>query len=144
MRHYDDESYERYKQYRISRYTYENEQIIFPIALVAIFTILIGLWKYILIALAAISVVVLVLLLVFLYLKKQAIASQQIVLTQEEAREGVDAYIHVTYNSTCVDIKFEIPPGVKDGQKFVVHNVVFENKNGRKVKKRIHFQVKIS
>ena len=52
MRNDDERSYERYKQYRRNKYRYEQEQIIFPIAIIVGGAILISLWKYILIAVA--------------------------------------------------------------------------------------------
>ena len=91
----DDGSYERYKQYRRNKYRYEQEQIMFPIAIIVGGAILISLWKYILIAIAAILVLAVVVAILYLYLKKQLKSQQDIVLSKEDAKEGVEAIINV-------------------------------------------------
>ena len=136
----DERSYERYKQYRRNKYRYEQEQIMFPIAVIVGLAVLISLWKYILIALAIIAVFVAVL---YLYLKKQLKSEQDIVLSPEDAKDGVEAKINVSYNSQKVSFLFEIPSNVKDGQKFVAKNILFKNKKGKNVKKNVHFKVRV-
>ena len=143
MRNDDERSYERYKQYRRNKYRYEQEQILFPIAIVVGGAILISLWKYILIAIAAVLVLAVVVAILYLYLKKQLKAEQDIVLSKEDAKEGVEAKINVSYDAQTVSFVFDIPSGVKDGQKFVAKNILFENKKGKKVKKNVHFKVKV-
>ena len=143
MRSNDDRSYERYKQYRRNKYRYKQEQIIFPIAIVVGGAILISLWKYILIAIAAILVLAVVVAILYLYLKKQLKSQQDIVLSKEDAKEGVEAIINVSYDSQTVSFVFNIPSSVKDGQQFVAKNILFENKKGKKVKKNVHFKVKV-
>lgn len=143
MRNDDERSYERYKQYRRNKYRYEQEQIIFPLSIIIGVSILIGLWKYILIAIAAISVLAIVIAILYLYLKKQLKSEQNIVLSKEDAKEGVEAKINVSYDSQTVSFVFDIPSDVKDGQKFVAKNILFENKKGKKVKKNVHFKVKV-
>ena len=140
MRNDDDRSYERYKQYRLNKYRYEQEQIIFSIAIIVVGAILISLWKHILIAglLFAVSVAVL-----YLCLKKQLKSEQDIILSKEDAKKGVEAKISVLYDSQTVSFVFNIPSDVKDGQKFVVKKVLFKNKKGKKVKKNVHFKVKV-
>lgn len=140
MKNDDDRSYERYKQYRINKYRYDREQIIFPIAIVVSGAILISLWTYILIAIAAVSILVVA---VYLYLKKQLKSEQYIVLSKADAEEGAEAKINVTYNSQRISFYFDIPQGVKNGQRFVARNILFENKNGKKTKKNVHFTVKV-
>ena len=139
----DDSSYERYKQYRLNKYRYEQEQIVFPIAIVVGVAILIGFWKYILIAIAAILVLAAVVAILYLYLKKQLKSEQDIVLSKEDAKEGVEAKISVSYDSQIVSFVFDIPSDVKDGQKFVAKNILFENQKGKKMKKNVHFKVKV-
>ena len=141
MRNDDERSYERYKQYRRNKYRYEQEQIIFPIAIIIGLSIIISLWKYILIAIAVVSFLAVVVAILYLYLKKQLKSEQDIVLSKEDAKEGVEAKISVLYDSQIVSFVFDIPSDVKDGQKFVVKNILFENKKGKKVKKNVHFKV---
>ena len=143
MRSNDDRSYERYKQYRRNQYRYKQEQIIFPIAIVVGGAILISLWKYILIAIAAVLVLAVSVAILYMYLKKQLKSERDIVLSKEDAKEGVEAKINVSYDSQTVSFVFDIPSGVKDGQKFVAKNIIFENKKGKNVKKNVHFKVKV-
>ena len=143
MRNDDDRSYERYKQYRRNKYRYEQEQIVFPIAVIIGLAIIISLWKYILIAIAAVLFLAVAVAILYLYLKKQLKSKQDIVLSKEDAKEGVEAKISVSNDSQIVSFVFNIPPDVKDGQKFVAKNILFENKKGKKVKKNVHFKVKV-
>ena len=128
MRNDDERSYERYKQYRRNKYRYEQEQIIFPIAIIIGLSLIISLWKYILIAIAVVSFLAVVVAILYLYLKKQLKSEQDIVLSKEDAKEGVGAKISVLYDSQIVSFVFDIPFDVKDGQKFVAKNILFENK----------------
>ena len=128
MRNDDERSYERYKQYRRNKYRYEQEQIIFPIAIIIGLSIIISLWKYILIAIAVVSFLAIVVAILYLYLKKQLKSEQDIVLSKEDAKEGVEAKISVLYDSQIVSFVFDIPSDVKNGQKFVAKNILFENK----------------
>ncbi len=139
----DDKSYERYKQYRLNKYRYEQEQILFPIYILIGLAILISLWKYILIGIAVVAALTVVMLIVWRYMKKQVIVSSPIIITEEEANDGVEAIIRLTYNQSKVTLNLDIPPKVNDGQKFVVKNVLFKNEKGKKVKKRVHFKIKI-
>ena len=143
MRFDDDESYERYKQYRRNKYRYEQEQIIFPVTIVICISILISFWKYILIALVSIVAITAAVAILYWYLKKQLSATQPVFLTKEDAQDGAEAKINVTYDSQTVSFTFNIPPNVKDGQKFVAKNILFKNKKGKTVKKNVHFQVRI-
>ena len=143
MRNDDERSYERYKQYRRNKYRYEQEQIIFPIAIIIGLSIIISLWKYILIAIAVVSFLAVVVAILYLYLKKQLKSEQDIVLSKEDAKEGVEAKISVLYDSQIVFFVFDIPSDVKDGQKFVAKNILFANKKGKKVKINVHFKVRV-
>ena len=143
MRNDDERSYERYKQYRRNKYRYEQEQIIFPIAIIVGGAILISLWKYILIAIVAVLVLAVVVAILYLYLKKQLKSEPDIILSKEDAKEGVEAKINVSCDSQTVSFVFNIPSSVKDGQKFVAKNILFENKKGKKVKKNVHFKIKV-
>ena len=143
MRNDDDRAYERYKQYRRNKYRYEQEQIMFPIAIIVGGAILISLWKYILVAIGAVVVLAVAVAIIYLYLKKQLKSEQDIVLSKEDAKEGVEAKTNDSYDAQIVSFVFDIPSGVKDGQKFVAKNILFKNKKGKKVKKNVHFKVKV-
>ena len=115
----------------------------FPIAVIVGLAVLISLWKYILIALAVIAALALVVVVLYLYLKKQLKSEQDIILSQEDAKEGVEAKINVYYNSQKVSFFFDIPSNVKDGQKFVAKDILFKNKKGKNIKKNVHFKVRV-
>lgn len=144
MKNYDENSYDRYKQYRIDKYSYEQEQIVFPIGILLIGTAIISLWKYILIAAVVACIIAVLCIVVYFHKKKQIFAAQAIELTQEDAKEGVSARINITYKSSKATLDFDIPPDVKNGQKFVVKNVLFEDCQGKKVKKSVHLKVNVS
>ena len=143
MKTTDENSYERYKQYRQNKYRYEQEQILFPISIIIGIAILICLWKYILIAVAAVIVLVVAMATFYLYSKKQLKSNQPIVLSKADAKEGVNATINVTYDSQIISFDYDIPSGVKDGQKFTAKNILFENKKGKPIKKNVHFIIRI-
>ena len=115
----------------------------FPIAVIIGLAIIIGLWKYILIAIAAVLVLAVAVAIRYLYLKKQLKSEQDIVLSKEDAKEGIEAKISVSYDSQIVSFIFNIPSDVKDGQNFVAKNILFENKKGKKIKKNVHFKVRV-
>lgn len=144
MKYSDDESYERYKQYQINKYRYEQEQIVFPLAVIAIGSTIICLWQYILIAIAVACTMALIALAVYWYLKKQLTVEQAIVISKDDVVDGVVANVTVTYQASYAKIEIDIPSDVKDNQKLVVKNVVFQDKNGRKIKKNLHLLVKLS
>ena len=131
MKNDDERSYERYKRYRRNKYRYEQELIIFPIAIIVGLAVITSLWKYMLIALAVNVVLALAVAILYFYLKKQLKADQDIILSQENAKEGVEAKINVSYKTQRVSFNFDIPSNVKDGQKFVAKNVLFKNKAGK-------------
>ena len=101
--------------------------------------ILISLWKYILVALVSVCV----LAIVYFYFNKQLQSDRPVVLSTEDAKEGVEAKVNVTYGSKSVSFVYDIPAGVKDGQKFVAKNIAFKNKKGKMIKKNVHFKVQI-
>ena len=140
MKNNYDRSYERYKQYRGNKYRYEQEQIVFPIAVIVGLATIIAFLKYILIVMPIICALLAV---VFIYLKKRLSAEQTIVLSKAEAKAGVTAKINVLYCSQRVSVVFDIPSNVKNGQKFVAKNILFENKKGKKVKKNVHFSIQV-
>ena len=143
MMNNDDKSYERYKQYRLNKYRYEQEQKMLPIAIIVWGVILSSLWKYIMIAILASCVLAAIVAAIYIYLKKQLQAQQAIVISKEDAKEGIEAKITVIYDSRQTTFVFSIPPNVKDGQKFIAKNILFENRKGKKIKKNVHFKVQV-
>ena len=139
----NEESYEIYKQYRRNRYRYEQEQIIFPIAVIIGGAVLISLWHYILIAIAVIIFIATGVLFLYFFLKKQLKSEQDIIISKADAQDGVKANICVSYNSYVTTFIFNIPPNVRDGQKFVAKNIIFKNRKGKNIKKNVHFKIKI-
>lgn len=139
----DNKSYEKYKQYRHNKYRYEQEQIIFPIAVVLIIATFICLWKYIIAATAIACAIAVICLFIYLCLKKQIIG-QPIVLTKEQAIDGVNATVNVSYKDSRATVCLDIPANVKDGEKFVIKNVLFEDANGKSFRKNVRLIVKIS
>ena len=108
------------------------------------FAILISLWEYILIAIGIICALAIAAVFLYLYLNKQLKSNQEIVLSAEDVRDGVEANITVAYDSQMVTFRFGFPPNVRDGQKFVAKNILFESKKGRKVKKNVRFRVRVT
>lgn len=140
----EDKSYERYKQYRLNKYRYEQEQITFPIAVVLILATIIGLWKYIILAVAIACGIAVVALLIYVYMKRQVTGTQPITLTEEQVQEGVNATINITYKEYHTTLALDIPPNVKNGEKFVIKDVAFEDSCGKQIKKRVHLKIKVS
>ena len=140
----EDKSYERYKQYRLNKYRYEQEQITFPIAVILILATIIGLWKYIVLAITIACGIAIVALLIYLHLKRQVTGTQPITLTKEQANDGVNATINITYKEYRAILAIDIPPNVKDGEKFVINNVTFEDGCGKQIKKRVHLKIKVN
>lgn len=139
----DDKSYKKYKQYRHNKYRYEEEQIIFPVAVILIGATVIGLWKDIVVAIAIVCAIAIICLFIYLYLKKQ-LTGQQVVLTKEQALDGVNATVNILYKNSRATVCLDIPANVKDGEKFVVKNVLFKDVNGKTVHKNVRLIVKIS
>lgn len=144
MRNSDDKSYKRYKQYRLNKYRYEQEQITFPIAVILILATIIGLWKYIVLAVSIACGIAVVALLIYLHLKRQVTGTQPIALTKEQAKDGVNATINITYKEYHTTLTLDIPPNVKDGDKFVINDVVFEDDCGKQITKKVHLKIKVS
>ena len=140
---YEQDSYERYKQYRLNKYIYEYRQRMMPFYIVVATVTVTFLRKYILIALAVLFVLAVIAAVLFLYLKKQLKADQEIPLSKEDAKEGVTATINVSYQAKTASFVFDIPAGVEDGRVFVAKNILFENKKGKKQKKNVYFKVRV-
>ena len=132
------------RHYHICRCPYWQDQAFFEIAMLAGVVLLISLWKYIVIAIVSIFVIVISSVLLYLHLKKQLKAEKAVVIMKEDVACGVEAKINVSYDSQVVPLIFNIPPNVKDGQKFVAKNILFKKKNGKTVKKNLHFCVQIA
>lgn len=137
-----DDSYEKYKQYRLNKYQYENNQKLLPIIIILVIAFVTAIFKYVLIALALVAVAIIIFLLYLLYLSKQ-LTAQPIVVTEDDVKEGVSLHITVNYNSTQAVVDFDLPENVKHGQKIKVKNVVFEGKNRKRTKKDVIFKIEI-
>lgn len=142
MKMNDEKAYERYRQYRLNKYRYEQEQITFPIAIILIGAAIISLWKYIVIAIAVACAIAIICLFIYLYLKKQ-LAEQPIVLTKEQVNDGVNATVNILYKKSRATVCLDIPANVKDGETFVVKNVLFEDVNGKTVYKNVRLIIKV-
>lgn len=138
----DEKSYERYKQYRLNKYTYGQEQIIFPIAIILIGATIIRLWKYIVIAIAVACAIAVICLFIYIYLKKQ-LTEQPIALTKEQAKDGVNATVNITYKNSRATLCLDIPANVQNGEKFFIKNVLFEDESGKACKKNVCLVIKI-
>ena len=139
----DEHSYELYKRYRLNKYRYQQEQIVFPVAIIAMLAIIISLWKYILIAFSIVVAFATAFWAIFQYINRKIIFSQPIVISEKDAREGVEARITITYQTSQAALALNIPNNVKDGQRFTAKNVIFESKDGTKTKKNVHFVIRV-
>ena len=139
----DDIRFERDMLYCMDRYFYEYHKKYYFVYVAIAIIILSLLLKYILVAIAVAVAFAVILFLIFLYCRKQLKSEQYIILSKADTKEVVEARINVAYNSQRVSFDFDIPAGVKNGQRFVARNVLFENKKGKKTKKNVHFTVKV-
>ena len=142
MGNYEEKSYERYKQYRLNKYRYEQEQITFPLAIILIGAVIMSIWHYILLGIAVITVAVLTFFILEKYFLKQMCSVQKLVISSKEAQNGteIEATINNIENPTTIVLK--IPPKVKNGQKYIAKNVEIQN-NSEKKKVNIHFVIEI-
>ena len=88
MKNYDEKSYKKYKQYRLNKYRYEQEQIYFPLAVILTGTVLISIRHYILLAIMIVAIAILTCFLLKKHLAKQMRAVQTLVISSEEAQDG--------------------------------------------------------
>ena len=142
MGNYEEKSYERYKQYRLNKYRYEQEQITFPLAIILIGAVIMSIWHYILLGIAVITVAILTFFILEKYFLKQMCSVQKLVISSKEAQNGteIEATINNIENPTTIVLK--IPPKVKNGQKYIAKNVEIQN-NSEKKKVNIHFIIEI-
>ena len=142
MGNYEEKSYERYKQYRLNKYRYEQEQITFPLAIILIGAVIMSIWHYILLGIAVITVAILTFFILEKYFLKQMCSVQKLVISSKEAQNGteIEATINNIENPTTIVLK--IPPKVKNGQKYIAKNVEIQN-NSEKKKVNIHFVIEI-
>ena len=143
MKDYEEESYKRYKQYRCNKYRYEQEQIYFPLTIVLVGAAILAFGKQIVIAAIIVVFLVVAFLLYRKHRKKQMQATQPLLLTSVEAQQG--AGLSITIKNTAKPITLDIvtPSNAKNGQKFVVKNVLVENEQGKKEKKNIWFKIEV-
>ena len=142
MNHYEEESYKHYKQYRLNKYRYEQEQITFPLAIILIGAVIMSIWHYILLAIIIIALAVSVFFIFKKHFSKQMRSVQKLVISSNEAQNGteIEATIKNIENPTTIILK--IPPKVKNGQKYIAKNVEIQN-NSEKKKVNIHFVIEI-
>ena len=129
-----------YEQYFMNRSRYEREQIIFPITIIIGIVIFLWLFKFILIAVVATAVLALAVYLIF---KRRLFSEQPIVLTKKQAREGAELRANIVYRSSSARVTVDIPAGVKDGERIIIKNVVFEDEKGKKSRKIVRLRIKI-
>lgn len=144
MNNNDDKSYKRYKQYQMNKHRYKEEQFLIPATIIICGATLMTFWKQILIAIVAICIVGIIAVVIYRYLKKQLNVEHPIVISPEDAKNGVNFKMNVTYDSQRVSFNYDVPANVKSGEKFVAKNILFENKKGKKIKKNVHFVIQIS
>ena len=142
MGNYEEESYERYKRYRLNKYRYEQEQITLSIAIILIGAVIMSMWHYILLAIIIIALAVSVFFILEKHFLKQMRSVQKLVISSNEAQNGteIEATIKNIDNPTTIILK--IPPKVKNGQKYIAKNVEIQN-NSEKKKVNIHFIIEI-
>ncbi len=142
MGNYEEESYERYKQYRLNKYRYEQEQITLPLAIILIGAVIMSMWHYILLAIIIIALAVSVFFILEKHFLKQMRSVQKLVISSTEAQNGteIEATIKNIENPTTIILK--IPPKVKNGQKYIAKNVEIQNDSEKK-KVNIHFIIEI-
>ena len=136
-------SYDNFNEYRLNKCIYKYNRNILPIFIAIGVAVVTVLWKFMWIAIALICVLAIVAVLLYLYFAKQLEAQQAINLSREDAEEGVEVTLNVTYKSYRASVVFDIPAGIEDEQKFVARNILFENKKGKTVRKNLHFKVKV-
>lgn len=143
MSYVKDKTYEQYREYRLNKYKYEQGQIVVPVAVIATLAAIISLWEYIVIAITISFVIAIAALVIYWRLRKRVVVGKPIVITEDDAREGVTARITIQYKSSQAKLTLDIPPNVKNQQKFVVDDVLFEDKKGRKIKKKLYLVIEI-
>jgi|GEM_PF-1897738 len=142
MNDYEEESYRRYKQYRINKYTYEQEQKTFPISVILFGALLMSIWKYILLGIAIIGVGALLFFILDRHFSMKMNSVQKIVLSSEEARDGIEINATISNIDVPKTIVLKIPPRVKNGQKYIARNVEIQ-KDSEKKKVNIYFTIEI-
>ncbi len=143
MRNNEEESYQKYKQYRRNKYRYEQEQIWFPITIIVVAAAIISIWKELLAIVIGVTAIIGVCFLIKHYCSKQIWGKDVVVISPQDAREGVTVKITVKNLSKPLSISVEIPPNTKNGQKFVIKGIETENANGKKEKKNLHLKIKV-
>lgn len=137
-----EESYKRYRQYRLNKYRYEQEQITFPLAIILIGVVITSIWRYILLAIIIIAIAVLTFFVLKKHFSKQMRSAQKLVISSNEAQNGTEIEATIKNIETPTTIILKIPPKVKNGQKYIAKNVEIQN-NSEKKKVNIHFIIEI-
>ncbi len=138
MNDYSEESYRRYRQYRLNQYRYEQDQKL-PIYIIIFLAFLSTIWHYILLALLAFLIVFFSIAVYKALRKKDFSVVQSIVLTKKEAEEGTSLDVHIANFDTPFTLNVIIPPKTKNGQKFALRDVKAKKSSGKTVKIDIFF-----
>lgn len=142
MENYEEKSYKRYKQYRLNKYRYEQEQISFPLAIIMIGAVIMSIWNYILLAIIIIALAVSVFFIFEKHFLKKMRSVQKLVISSNEAQNGTEIEVTMKNIENPTTIILKIPPKVKNGQKYIAKNVEIQN-NSEKKKVNIHFVIEI-
>ena len=142
MNNYDEESYKRYKQYRLNKYRYEQEQKL-PLYIIILLGILSTVWHYILFALVLFVIIFFAIAIYRALRKKEMTVEQPIILTSEEAENGTELEVYIKNIDVPLTLNVKIPPKTKNGQKFALRNVRTKNVSGKIVKMDIYFTIEI-
>ena len=143
MKDYEEESYKRYKQYRRNKYRYEQEQLVFPLMIVLVGAAILAFWKKLVIAAITVVFVIVVFLLYRKHRKKQIQSTQPLLLTSTEAQQGAELSITIKNTAKPITLDIVTPSNAKNGQTFVIKNVLVENNQGKKEKKNIWFRIEV-
>ena len=143
MNDYDERSYKRYKQYRLNKYRYEQNQVLFPLLLILLGALVISIWRYILLAIGIILLIVLFLFFRKRYRSEQMRSVQELIISSEEARNGVKIDATVLDSQVETIITLNIPANTKNGQTYIAKNVEIQDASGKKKKVDIHFVIAV-
>ena len=142
MDNYNEESYERYKQYRLNKYRYEQAQKL-PLIFLVLLAMLSTIFKYIIWGIIAFVIVFFCIDLYKVYRKKEMSVKQTIKLKSNDALKGTEIELYIKNLEVPLTIVVKIPPKTKNGQKFVLRNVRTKKSSGRIVKKDIYLTIEI-
>lgn len=142
MNNRKEESYKRYRQYRLNKYRYEQEQRVIPLAVILIGALILSAWHYILLAVIIAAIAILIFLILKKHFSNQMYSVQKLSISSKEAQNGAEIEATIKNIEVPTTIILKIPPNVKNGQKYIAKNVEIQN-NSEKRKVNIHFIIEI-